>query len=76
MSQTLNPDRPLRHQTHLFEADLGCVNDVGAISPVLGVLLVPENEGDVGRGAVGRLVSLPGESDLGPRSPAFLHHHV
>lgn len=63
-------------QTHLFEGDLGRVDDVGAIPPVVGVLLVPEDEGDVGGGAAGRLVPLSGEGDPGPRSPAFLHHHV
>lgn len=63
-------------QTHLFKGDLGGVDNVGAIPPVAGVLLVPEDEGDVGGGAVGRLVPLPGEGDPGPRSPAFLHHHV
>lgn len=62
--------------SHLFEGDLGCEDDVGALSLVLWVLLVPENEGDVCRGVVGRLVSLPGEGDLGPGFPAFLHHHV
>lgn len=40
------------------------------------MLLVPENEGDVGGGAVGRLVPFPGEGDLGTGLPAFLHHHV
>lgn len=63
-------------QTHLFEGDLGCVDDVGAIPPVVGVLLVREDEGDVGGGAVGRLVPLSGEGDAGPGSPALLHHHV
>lgn len=63
-------------QTHLFKGDLGRVDDVGAIPPVAGVLLVPEDEGDVGGGAVGRLVPLSGEGDPGPCSPAFLHHHV
>lgn len=65
-----------RIQTHLFEGDLGRVENVGAVSLVLVVLLVPENEGDVGGGAVGRLVPFPGEGDLGARPPAFLHHHV
>jgi len=64
------------HQTHLLEGDLGREDDVGAVSLVVRVLLVPEDEGDVGGRAVGRLVSLPGEGDLGPRFPAFLHHHV
>lgn len=63
-------------QTHLFEGDLGRVENVGAVSLVLVVLLVPENEGDVGGGAVGCLVAFPGEGDLGARPPAFLHHHV
>lgn len=63
-------------QTHLFQGDLGRVDDVGAIPPVAGVLLVPEDEGDVGGGAAGRLVPLSGEGDPGARPPAFLHHHV
>ena len=63
-------------KTHLFEGDLGGEDDVGAVSLVLVVLLVPEDEGDVGRGAVGRLVPLPGEGDPGARLPALLHHHV
>lgn len=64
------------HKTHLFQGDRGGVDDVGAVPLVLGVLLVPEDEGDVSGGVVGRLVPLPGEGDLGPRLPAFFHHHV
>lgn len=64
------------HQTHLFKGDLGRVDEVGALSLVLRMLLVPENEGDVCGGAVGGLVPLPGEGDLGSRFPAFLYHHI
>lgn len=64
------------HQTHLLECDLGREDDVGAVSLVLRVLFVPEDEGDVCRGVIRRLVSLSWEGDLGPRFPSFLHHHV
>lgn len=62
--------------SHLFEGDLGCVDNVAAPSLVLRVLFVPEDEGDVGRGVVGCLVSLSGEGDLGPGLPALLYHHI
>ena len=75
-SSLVNPDVNASQKTHLFKGDLGREDDVGAVSLVLGVLLVPEDEGDVGRGAVGRLVPLPGEGDPGARLPALLHHHV
>lgn len=65
-----------KHLTHLFKGDAGCEDDVGAVSLVLRVLLVPENEGDVCRGVVGCLISLPGEGDLGSCLPAFLHHYT
>lgn len=61
---------------HLFKGDLGCVHNIGPISLVVWVILIPENKGDVCRGAVEGLIPLPGEGDPGPGLPPFLHHNV